>query len=53
LVVFFLGVRMLPVCMNHRIEWVCSCSTAVKRQHDRGNSIRKTFNWGWLTGSEL
>jgi len=27
--------------------------TAVNRHHDQGNSYRTTFNWGWLTGSEV
>ena len=28
--------------------------TAVKRHHDQGNSQKRTsFNWGWLTGSEV
>jgi hypothetical protein len=28
--------------------------TAVNRHHDQGKSYKKTtFNWGWLTGSEV
>jgi len=25
----------------------------VNRHHDQGNSSKDTFNWGWLTGSEV
>jgi hypothetical protein len=25
----------------------------VNRHHDQGNSYKPTFNWGWLTGSEI
>jgi hypothetical protein len=27
--------------------------TAMNRHHDQGKSYKETFNWGWLTDSEV